>query len=52
MIGLMDNYRNKEGKGLDYPVKVAIPGTELPGFSDRFTFGDMLLFIDWDQAPS
>ncbi len=51
MIGLMENYRNIEGKGLDLSHPLKIAGTTLPGFSDRFTFGDMINFIEWHDVP-
>ncbi len=50
IIGLLDHYREKTGKGLDYVTEIEVPLTELEGFGPRMTFGDMIVFIGWD-AP-
>ncbi len=49
IIGLIDHYREKTGKGLDYIVDIPVELTELKGFGPRMTFGDMIVFIGWDD---
>lgn len=49
IIGLIDHYREKTGKGLDHIAKVTVEPTRLEGFGKRITFGDIIRHIGWDS---
>lgn len=53
IMGLVDHYREKTNKGLDYRPHTkaeAFGMTEYFGFGPRMTFGDMIQFVGWHEA--